>query len=70
MTRDEMIRLRDESAMGTASHALWNEAIKRLDAAGLSAKNPPYPFCNHPEKCIPSGRCERTVGGERWCCAD
>jgi hypothetical protein len=27
-------------------------------------KQPPYPFCCHPEKCIPTGRCERRVGGE------
>jgi hypothetical protein len=34
------------------------------------AKQPPYPFCCHPEKCIPTGRCERRVGGELHCCAD
>jgi hypothetical protein len=31
---------------------------------------PPYPFCVHKDKCIASGRCERKVNGEPWCCAD
>jgi hypothetical protein len=35
-----------------------------------TAKQPPYPFCCHPEKCCATGRCERRVGGELHCCAD
>lgn len=42
-----------------------------LDAIAPKAESkPPYPFCCHPDKCIPTGRCERRVGGELWCCAD
>jgi hypothetical protein len=33
-------------------------------------RKPPYPFCSQAEKCIAAGRCERTVRGERWSCAD
>jgi hypothetical protein len=33
-----------------------------VNAATLLA---PYPFCYHPDKCIPTGRCMRET-----CCAD
>lgn len=42
-----------------------------LDAIApkVEPRKPPYPFCSHPDKCI-NGRCERTVKGEPWSCAD
>jgi hypothetical protein len=39
-------------------------------AAEGDRREPPYPFCCHPDKCIEAGRCERRVGGELRCCAD
>lgn len=51
------------------THAL-NNAAEALMKARQEAMKPPYPFCCHAEKCIAAGRCERTVKGERWCCAD
>lgn len=50
-----------------------DELMKTVyQALGFQPKEPqpPYPFCCHKEKCIASGRCERTVNGEPWCCAD
>lgn len=31
----------------------------------VAPRNPPYPFCHHPEKCITTGRCMA-----EFCCAD
>jgi hypothetical protein len=34
-------------------------AQEATEVAAESTRKPPYPFCCHPEKCIPTGRCER-----------
>lgn len=49
-----------------------DELMKTVyQALGFEPKpQPPYPFCCHKDKCIASGRCERTVNGEPRCCAD
>jgi hypothetical protein len=45
-------------------------STEALMKARQEAQKPPYPFCCHPDKCCATGRCERRVGGELWCCAD
>jgi hypothetical protein len=48
------------------------EAQKSLrDARELLQPRAPHPeHCNHPERCILTGRCERRVRGELWTCID
>lgn len=54
-------------ARGLAELDETNPAILRLKS---EKRMPPYPFCEHPDKCCATGRCERTVKGEPWSCAD
>lgn len=56
--------------MAWISWTCWDcDKVVAADAAcacGATFKpKPPYPFCSMPEKCAPSGRCEREI-----CCAD
>lgn len=61
-----------KSGLRIPAHGRLREAIDTAmeDAAQFDKPSPPYPFCEHPEKCIAARGCERTVKGEPWSCAD
>jgi hypothetical protein len=79
MTQDERIQVLSKALetcvteLATLAPRLTPQYRKNVETAreiGLKALHdtrpkPPYPFCRHPEKCIPVGRCLADP-----CCAD